>query len=215
MPDNQGSQCFDLSGSGPYHARAMSNPLRDRRPVTELAAVGQVIEFAEQISAFKGLAAILEADLAALDPDRIPPAWRESCVGGALQFGFADADGRVPKLTGSADATVAAVCQRCLEPFELKQCIDPELLLLGADAVAEGFEDIEVWELDEHAVRPQDIVEELLIMAMPLSAMHDNVTECKALLSAGSSADEDIEELVNPFAGLRSHMKQNEKNSDT
>ena len=193
----------------------MSNPLRDRRPVTELAAVGQVIEFAEQISAFKGLAAVLEADLAALDPDKIPSAWRESSVSGRLHFGFADAAGRVPKLTGSADAAVAAVCQRCLEPFELRISVEPDLLLLGADAVAEGFEDLEVWELDEHAVRPRDIIEELLIMAMPFSAMHDNTAECKALVSADSSADEDIEELVNPFANLRSQMKQNEKDSDT
>jgi len=193
----------------------MSNPLRDRRPVTELAAVGQVIEFAEQISTFEGLAAILEADLAALDPDKMPSAWRESVVSGALQFGFADAAGRVPKLEGGADAEVAAVCQRCLEPFELKLSIEPELLLLDAEDVAEGFEDIEVWELDERAVRPQDIVEELLIMAMPLSAMHDNMIECKALASADSSADEEIEELVNPFANLRLQMKQIEKDSDT
>ena len=189
----------------------MSNPLRDRRPVTELAAVGQVIEFAEQLSTFKGLAAILEADLVALDADRISSARRESSVSGRLQFGFADAAGRIPKLTGSADAKVVAVCQRCLKPFELVLCVEPELLLLDADAVAEGFEDLEVWELDEHEVRPQDIVEELLIMAMPLSAMHDNMAECKALLSVDSSADEDIRKLVNPFAGLRSQMKQNEK----
>jgi len=193
----------------------MSNPLRDRRPVTELAAVGQAIEFAEQISTFKGLAAILEADLAALDPERIPSAWRESVISGQLQFGFADAARRVPKMTGSADAKVAAVCQRCLEPFELVLRVEPELLLLDAEEVAEGFEDLEVWELDERAVQPQDIVEELLIMAMPFSAMHDNMAECKALMSADSSADEEIEELVNPFANLRSQMKQNEKDPDT
>jgi len=145
----------------------------------------------------------------------MPSAWRESVVSGALQFGFADAAGRVPKLEGGADAEVAAVCQRCLEPFELKLSIEPELLLLDAEDVAEGFEDIEVWELDERAVRPQDIVEELLIMAMPLSAMHDNMIECKALASADSSADEEIEELVNPFANLRLQMKQIEKDSDT
>ena len=193
----------------------MSNPLRDRRPVTELTAAGQIIEFAEKISTFKGLAAILEADLAALDPDKMPTAWREYLVSGALQFGFADAAGRISKLTGSADATVAAVCQRCLKPFELKLRIEPELLLLDAEEVVDGFDDIEVWELDEHAVRPQDIVEELLIMAMPLSAMHDNTTECKALLSADLSADEKVEELVNPFAELRSQMKQNKKDPDT
>lgn len=193
----------------------MSNPLRDRRPVTELAAIGQAIEFAEQISTFKGLAAILEADLAALDPEKIPSAWRESSVSGWLQFGFADAGGSVPRLAGSADATVAAVCQRCLEPFELKICVEPELLLLGVDEAAEGFEELEVWELDEQAVRPQDIIEELLIMAMPFSAMHDNMAECNALLSADSSADEGVEKMLNPFANLRSQMKQNEKDPDT
>ena len=195
----------------------MSNPLRDRRPVTELAATGQVIEFAKQISGFKGLVAVLEADLAALDPEKMPSTWRENLVSGALQFGYADAAGRVVKLTGSADVTVAAVCQRCLEPCELTLCIEPELLLLAADAgaVVEGSEELEVWELDEHEVRPQDIVEELLIMAMPFSAMHDNMTECKALSSADSSADEEIQKLVNPFADLRSQMQQNEKDPDT
>jgi uncharacterized metal-binding protein YceD (DUF177 family) len=89
------------------------------------------------------------------------------------------------------------------------------LLLLDAGAVAEGFEDLEVWELDEHAVRPQDIIEELLTMAMPFSAMHDNMAECNALLSADSSADEGVVKLVSPFANLRSQMKQNEKDPDT
>jgi uncharacterized metal-binding protein YceD (DUF177 family) len=193
----------------------MSNPLRDRRPVTDLAAVGQVIEIAEEISSFEGLAAILEADLAALDPDKLPSAWRESVVSGALQFGFADAAGCVPKLTGSAEANVAAVCQRCLAPFELTIRVEPELLLLDAEDVAEGYEDFEVWELDERSVRPQDIVEELLIMAMPFSAMHDNMAECKALLSDDSSADESVEKPVKPFAALRSQMTQNEKGPDT
>ena len=203
-----------MSGSGPYYARAMSNPLRDRRSVTDLAAAGQVIEFAEKISSFEGLAAILEADLAALDPDKLPSAWRESVVSGALQFGFADAAGRVPKLTGSAAAKVAAVCQRCLQPFELMIRVEPELLLLDAEDDAQGYEDIEVWELDERTVRPQDIVEELLIMAMPFSAMHDNMAECKALLSDDSSADESVEKPVKPFAALRLQMTQNEKDLD-
>jgi uncharacterized metal-binding protein YceD (DUF177 family) len=193
----------------------MGNPLRDRRPVTELAAVGQVIEFAEQISTFEGLAAILEADLAALDPEKIPSAWRESVLSGAIQFGFVDAAGRVPRLTGSAAANVAAVCQRCLEPFELKLCIEPELLLLDTQDVAEGYEDIEVWELDEREVRPQDIVEELLIMAMPFSAMHDNMAECRAFPSADPSAGENVEKLVKPFVALRSQLKQNEKDPDS
>jgi uncharacterized protein len=193
----------------------MSNLLRDRRSVTDFAAIGQVIEIADKISTFEDLSAILEADLAALDPDKLPSAWRESVVSGALQFGFADAAGCVPKLTGSAKANVTAVCQRCLEPFELQLCVEPELLLLGAEEVAQGYEDIEVWELDERVVRPQEILEELLIMAMPFSAMHDNMAECKAFLSAEPSVDETGEEIVKPFAALRSQMTPNDKDPDT
>ncbi len=213
FPDST-RQGFDLSGPGPYYARAMSNPLRDRRPVADLAEAGQVIEIADKISSFEGLAAIVEADLAALDPDKMPSGWRESVVNGELQFGFADAAGRVPVLTGSAAIQVDAVCQRCLEPFELKLSVEPELLLLDAEEVAEGYEDIEVWELDERAVRPQDIVEELLVMAMPFSAMHGSMAECKAFKADDQPHGESVEKLVTPFAALRSQMKQNEKDPD-
>lgn len=183
----------------------MGNPLRDRRTATELASDGQVIEIADKISSFESLAGIVEADLAALDPDKRPSEWRECAVLGELQFGFADAKRRIPMVSGSASANVAAVCQRCLEPFQLKLEIEPKLLLL--EQAADGYEDYEVWELDEQTMRPQDIVEELLIMAMPFSAMHDNMADCKAFLSADPSDDDGTEKLVKPFAALRSQMK--------
>jgi uncharacterized metal-binding protein YceD (DUF177 family) len=78
----------------------------------------------------------------------------------------------------------------------------------------DGFEDREVWELDEATLRPLDIVEELLIMAMPLSAMHDNMADCRAFLSDDTSteavSDTSAEDLVKSFAALRSQMTQNE-----
>ena len=186
----------------------MGNPLRDRRTVAELASVGQVIEIADKISSFEGLAAVVEVDLAALEPDKQPPGWREIAVTGELQFGFADAAGQVPMLSGSVKTSVGAVCQRCLKPFQLRLEIEPALLLLGSDQAVDEYDEFEVWELQEQTVRPQDVVEELFIMAMPLAAMHDNTTDCKAL----SSEDDDVEELVKPFAALRAQMTQNEKN---
>jgi uncharacterized metal-binding protein YceD (DUF177 family) len=185
----------------------MDNPLRDRRAAAELASDGQVIEIADKIHSFESLASIVEADLAALDPDKMPSGWRESAVLGELQFGFAEAKRRIPMVSGSATADVVAVCQRCLEPFQLKLEIEPKLLLLEMEQVVDGYQDFEVWELDEQTMRPQDIVEELLIMAMPFSAMHDNMADCKAFLSDGPSDDDGTEKLVKPFAALRSQMK--------
>jgi uncharacterized protein len=188
----------------------MGNPLQDSRTAADLASVGQVIEIANKIGSFERLADIIEADLSALDPDKVPSGWRESVVLGEIQFGYADAEGRLPAVSGSATVTVSAVCQRCLEPFQLQLTIEPKLLLLTSDEVADGYAEFEVWELEAEIFRPQDIIEELLIMALPFAAMHDNMADCKALSPSNTEGDSG-EELRRPFAALRAQMTQNEK----
>ena len=188
----------------------MANPLRDRRPAAEWASVRQVIEIAEKIDSFKGLTKVVEADLAALDTDKLPSDWRDSVVSGELQFDFLDTEQRVPAVTGSATAEVSAVCQRCLEPFRLTLVVDARLLLLEQQETVDGYEEFEVWELEENELRPQDLLEELLIMALPFSAMHDNMAACKAF----STEDDGAEELTRPFAALRSRMERNDNGPD-
>ena len=180
----------------------MGNPLRDRRTAAEWAAVGQVIEITEKLSGFERLASIVEADLAALEPDKMPASWRESVVVGELEFGFADARRNVPSVRCKVAVTVDTVCQRCLEAFRLPLETEAQWLLLAFQETAEDYQDYEVWELDEETLRPRDIVEELLIMALPFSAMHVDLASCKAL----SAAADDQEEMIKPFAALRAQM---------
>jgi uncharacterized metal-binding protein YceD (DUF177 family) len=183
----------------------MGNPLRERRSAADLAADAQVIEIAEKISDFEQLSAIVEADLAALDADRMPTAWRDSPVKGRLEFGFADAQQMLPKASCRVGVTVDAVCQRCVGAFQLPLVVEADLLLLELEQDADGFDELEVWELEESLLRPQDIVEELLIMALPFSAMHVDSGSCKAL---SPEAKEGTEEMTTPFAALRDQMAQ-------
>ena len=183
----------------------MGNPLRERRTAADWAAGSQVIEIADKIGDFGELSAIVEADLAALDAAKIPADWRDTVVEGRLEFGFADAQQMLPTVTCRARVTVDAVCQRCLEPFRMPLEAEGELLLLAFDQNADGFDDFEVWELEEDQLRPQDIVEELLIMALPFSAMHTESAACKAL---STEEDDSAEEMTTPFAGLREQMAQ-------
>jgi uncharacterized metal-binding protein YceD (DUF177 family) len=182
----------------------MGNPLRDRRTAAEWAAAGQVVEIDEKLSSFEQLASIVEADLAALEADRMPADWRDSVVAGELEFGFADAQQTVPMVRCTVAVTVDAACQRCLKAFRLPLETEAKLLLLAFQETVDDYEDHEVWELDEDALRPLDIVEELLIMAMPFSAMHIDVASCKAL----SAAADDREKMTKPFAALREQMIQ-------
>jgi len=184
----------------------MANLLRDRRTAAEWAAVEQVIEIAEELSGFERLRSIVEADLAALEADGMPAGWRDAVIAGELEFGFADAQQRVPTVRCKVAVTVDAVCQRCLEVFRLPLETEAKLLLLGLEETAEGYDDHEVWELDKSTLRPQDIVEELLIMALPFSAMHVDLESCKVL----SAAAGDHEDRTKPFAALRAQMIQDQ-----
>jgi len=188
----------------------MGNPLRERRTAADWAAVSQVIEIADKLSGFERLSAIVEADLSALDADRIPAGWRDAEVLVRLAFGFADAQQQLPMVDCRVETSVTAVCQRCLEAFRLPLQVEDSLLLLEYDKDADGYDEYEVWELDEPLLRPLDIVEELLIMAMPFSAMHVELAACRALKS---SAEDSAEDMTTPFAALREQMAQDNEGS--
>ena len=183
----------------------MGNPLRDRRPLAELAERRQVIEINEKVSEFQRLAGIVEADLAALEPGKRPSGWRDSAVSGRLEFGFLDAREQLVVLEGEVSATIDAVCQRCLEPLRLE--LESRLRLLPMVARESAFADdrFEVWELDDETICPADVVEEALIMAMPFAAVHEGPAACRKFdTSSGAET-----ETTRPFAGLKSQLDEN------
>jgi uncharacterized protein len=183
----------------------MGNPLHERRTAAEWSAATQVIEIAEKIGVFERLSSVIEEDLAMLDADKIPADWRESLVTGRLSFGFADARRMLPVARCRASVTVDVVCQRCLETFELPLEVESELLLLEFDQEVDGYDEYEVWELEEPLLRPLDMVEELLIMALPFAAMHTESAACRALPAAEQGGAED---MTTPFAALREQMAE-------
>jgi uncharacterized metal-binding protein YceD (DUF177 family) len=183
----------------------MGDPLRDRSLPREWAAAHQVIEISEKIGHFNQLVKLMEADLSALDAAKMPAKWREFPVTGTLKFGFLDAQKEVVALDISLEAGIMAVCQRCLQPFELPLSTTLRLLLSGpADEVAD-CDGYEVWEFSEEAVSPIDIVEEALVMALPLSAMHEDIDECVEIEAETEAAIVD-ESMTTPFAALRAQM---------
>jgi len=183
----------------------MTNPLFDRATPLGLARAGQVIECTAKLNDFVRLAAAVEADLAGLaDRDR-PAAWRQVPVGIRLRFGFADAADRVPVVVGQASTAVAAVCQRCLECFELPLVADFSYVLQAPDESLPELSGYDAWELGEPAVRPVDLVDEALLMAWPLAAAHASLAECGPLARRLAT---DTEEKVRPFADLKAKLER-------
>jgi uncharacterized protein len=179
----------------------MGNPLRDRHSPRELAASGQAFDFSIKIKELERLAEIVEADLKSLDPDKLPSGWRDTEVTGQLSFSFGDAQNGLPRLEGSVAAILDAVCQRCIGPMRLP--LDVDLKLVFAEDQDQAIdENFEFWELDEENFRPLDLVEEALVMALPLAATHSDSNTCRPP-DEEKSGDK---EMVRPFAALKAQM---------
>ena len=182
----------------------MGNLLRGRRTPAKLAAIGQVIEIAEELGDLEQLTEIVRSDLETLDPDKLPLNWRKSPVVGRLSFGFADAQDGLPMVEGQVGVTIHAVCQRCLGVVEMPLEAELRLLLGGDTADAADDDHYESWELDEDTLRPLDLVEEALIMAIPLTVLHVDDAVCKQPAAIAEAA----KETTHPFAMLKSQMEQ-------
>ena len=82
------------------------------------------------------------------------------------------------------------------------------VLVTAEDDVATA--DYEVWELDGDELRPLDLVEEVLIMALPMAAAHDSIDRCGPLAGQLAATDTVAPDTVRPFAGLREQMDNTE-----
>ncbi len=187
----------------------MGDPLHDRQSVNVLANARQVIEIAGNIEGFPRVAESVENDLATLPAGARPGNWRAQPITGRVRFGHAPDGSGDPALEGEVLAQVPAVCQRCLEPFRYALDV-PVAVQFGREAnkaldaaVSPGYE---YWELPDDRVRPVDIVDELIVMAMPLSARHANDEDCRAPEEAGAASDR-----TRPFADLRRQMENADK----
>jgi uncharacterized protein len=79
-------------------------------------------------------------------------------------------------------ASVELVCQRCLEPFRHELAQSVNVVVADSDSlpatVPEGFEP---FELAGGRLRPVELVEDELIVALPLVPKHARVEDCGSL----------------------------------
>lgn len=185
----------------------MGHPLRDRGTPRALAEARQTFDFTSSLSDFERLLGIVAADLEILDLQDRPENWRKSPIAGRLSFGFADMRDTVPAVTGQASANIDVVCQRCLESFELPLSVTLKYVLLPSGEQTDGFDGYEAWEMTDSALLPLDLVEETLIMALPLSAAHATLAECGPLARQLDNTPDATGRTVRPFADLKSQLK--------
>lgn len=160
MPQN----CFDINAPANYHCALMPQSLPHRLDVARLAARDMR----------------LDASFAVRDCPRLVEALVDDSGTVTTRFASSlDDAGRV-MIRGEADATVAMRCQRCLEPvtvglraaFDLAVVADED----EAAALTSGLEPLIS---ADGQLDPRAMVEDELILALPLVALHDDEAACR------------------------------------
>lgn len=189
----------------------MPNPLLENVLPAELAGRGQVIDYKGEIGQFGRLVEIVEADLQRASGPGGPRGWRRRPVEMDLRFSWVEREKPRPRLIGSVRTSLPVVCQRCLNRFELRLNVPIDLVVIAGHESAGQAADTsgaEVWEHDGDTIRIADVVEEALVMALPLAPVHASRQDCGPL--AGRIL-EDGPQTVRPFADLRSQLERAKK----
>ena len=124
------------------------------------------------------------------------------CAQGSLR-----ADGVAPEevwLTLSARVALPLVCQRCLAPVAVPVEFEREFRFVASEEIAEAQdeaceEDVLVLSRDFNLL---ELVEDELIMALPVVPKHEECPVAPKLQVADPEFDEDMTEKPNPFAVL-------------
>ncbi|HEY7883435.1 MAG TPA: YceD family protein [Cellvibrionaceae bacterium] len=129
-----------------------------------------------------------------------------------LSFGR-DGEGR-KVVTGTADANIMLVCQRCLEPVEVNLRSDIALAIVWSEDQATGLPKyLDPWILDEGAADLYEMIEEELLLALPAVAYHAEPCVPEALFQSGEPAAEKTSVERNPFQVLE-QLKGSPKTDD-
>jgi uncharacterized protein len=109
--------------------------------------------------------------------------------------------------------TARLVCQRCLGPMEVPVAGSAHVALIvsedEADRVPPEFETVHV---PENRVRVRDLVEEELLLTLPLSPLHEKPEECRGEASthdAPAPQEAPTSETQRPFERLGELLKRN------
>lgn len=138
-------------------------------------------------------------------------------LGAELKF---DKMGPVPFIVGHIDAELTLTCQRCMKPMQHRVDLDFKLgLVLNESQMERLPEGLEPYLVEEENNHLPDMLEDEMLLAMPLVAMHEHdCSDYQTDNSQGGNTSEpldgqqkhrvdadDVKE--NPFAALKDLLK--------
>ena len=118
----------------------------------------------------------------------------------ALSFEFLRSEYDIPMLAGHLQTSLELECQRCLQPLEVPMDLEFSLLIDANDEIVRHSSQDTLYSEDGY-INIAEVVEDELILAIPLVAMHED-TRCNSNWQDSASTAETAKS-ENPFAVLQ------------
>ena len=122
----------------------------------------------------------------------------------AVSFEFVRNEFDIPMLVGHLQASLDLECQRCLKPIQTPMELDFRLMIDASDEIVRQSSQDTLYS-DDGYIDITEVVEDELILAVPLVSMHEDTACNQDLLIKGQLTDSQAEaaEKENPFAVLQ------------
>lgn len=123
-----------------------------------------------------------------------------------LRFTLSESNQRL--ISGTLQADVNVLCQRCLQPLAISLADDIKLALVRDEAAAKQLPDeLDPWFCEDHKLDLAELIEEQLILCMPLVSYHES-GDCTSRknYTVGATPEQQAASGAkdSPFAVLRS-----------
>lgn len=141
-------------------------------------------------------------EIALTELDRLEGLVHERCGNVRYRLAFYVDDRHFVRARGELSATLRLLCLRSLEPFDQAISREIDIALVRTEAQEARFGDAsEVVLLDDDAVRVDDLIEDELILAIPLVPMNPQATTPP---NPAEAVEEEpaVEAKASPFAKL-------------
>ena len=118
----------------------------------------------------------------------------------AVKFEFVNNEFDIPMITGQLETSLVLECQRCLQPLEMPLALSFKLMVDASDEVVR-LSSVDTLYSEDGYVDINEVVEDELILAIPLVVLHPDTACNEHWQVAANSADDPGKE--NPFAVLQ------------
>ena len=156
-----------------------------------------------KIKDFEKLREVLIDDLRNLESPDDDNGWLEELINIKLQIKTTKFGENLPFISGVLGTFFSLACQNCLQPMVKKIDLSLNLILCESDRENNDVDEYDYWEVIGGNIDLHDLIEEILILSVPLYSKHDLGQKCTTF---SESKVTDRELLYSPFSGLKNQL---------